>query len=120
MGRVSGLTKVSTDTVNGFALCIGVTDFPSSAVIHLSPINPGHDVAALIQGVPAAFHDSTWGNLSPFGNLAIFEEFKGPAYFVPLFDQGGLEDTEPSLFGGGEEWFSEVDHGGGIAGSAGD
>lgn len=65
-GGASDLAKVGADAVNGLALAVGMPDFPRGPVIHLSPINPGHDVAALIQGVSAAFHDSTWGSWSPF------------------------------------------------------
>jgi hypothetical protein len=39
---------------------------------------------------------------------------------MALFNQGGLEVAEPSLFCGGEEGASKVDHGEEIAGSAGD
>lgn len=108
MAGVPSLAGICADAMDGLALGVGIPDFPRCPIINLGSVNPGYDMAALVQGVPAAFHDSARGNWSAVGNLAVFEEFKGPADFVALFDQGGLEGTKPRLFGGGEEGASEV------------
>jgi len=58
MGGVSGLAEVRADAMDGFALSVGIPDFPGGPVIYLGTVNPGYDVAALVHGIPAALHDS--------------------------------------------------------------
>ena len=62
---VPRLAKIRVDAMDGLALGVSIPDFPRCPIINLRTIKPGNDMAALVQGIPAAFHNSAWGCWPP-------------------------------------------------------